>query len=398
MIPVSPAAGSPIPAPPAAASQATNAAELSTPAGSELYGYLPYWEMNATMAAYLPVVPLTTIGLFSVTATAAGALDHGQLGYRRITGQIGARLIAEAHARGQRVEIVFSSFGWTANGSLFGLAQQDDLGPMGGPDDRTTPPPVWQRTVAELVALAVRLHVDGINVDVEEIPGDAYEGYTAFLAALGEQLRPAIPQASIGAATMAANGGPELAVAAIAGGVDRIFLMGYGYHWSGSNPGATAPLNRAEAGPDLRTSIEAYAAVGVPADRILLGLPLYGMSWPVLSPELGAPRSGNGQTWVPRTHIKTLLSSAFASSPDWLESTEFFVTPDPAPGVGWHATYYDSPRTLLPKLRLARASGYAGAGFWAIGYERGLPGYLEVMRAFRQGDIVAFGRSRAGDR
>ena len=108
MTTANPATGSPISATVTAAIPSMR----STPAGTELYGYLPYWEMNATMAAYLPSVPLTTIGLFSVTATAAGGLQHGQLGYRRITGQIGARLIAEAHARGQRVEIVFSSFGW----------------------------------------------------------------------------------------------------------------------------------------------------------------------------------------------------------------------------------------------------------------------------------------------
>ena len=43
------------------------------------------------------------------------------------------------------------------------------------------------------------------------------------------------------------------------------------------------------------------------------------------------------------------------------------------------------PRSLTPKLLLADERGLAGAGFWAIGYERGLPGYTELIATFRAG-------------
>ncbi len=51
----------------------------------------------------------------------------------------------------------------------------------------------------------------------------------------------------------------------------------------------------------------------------------------------------------------------------------------------WTAVYVDSPETLAPKLQLALDRGLAGTGFWAIGYERGLPAYTELMRSFRDG-------------
>ena len=54
----------------------------------------------------------------------------------------------------------------------------------------------------------------------------------------------------------------------------------------------------------------------------------------------------------------------------------------------WSAIYVDSPETLAPKLALANDRGLAGAGFWAIGYERGLPGYRELMDAFTSGDAL----------
>ena len=51
--------------------------------------------------------------------------------------------------------------------------------------------------------------------------------------------------------------------------------------------------------------------------------------------------------------------------------------------------YYDSPRSLSPKLALADERGLAGVGFWAIGYERGLPGYTELIDTFRAGELTA---------
>ena len=59
----------------------------------------------------------------------------------------------------------------------------------------------------------------------------------------------------------------------------------------------------------------------------------------------------------------------------------------PPEPIAWNAVYYDSPRSLAPKLRLADQRGLAGAGFWAIGYERGLPDYTELIATFRTGEL-----------
>jgi hypothetical protein len=51
--------------------------------------------------------------------------------------------------------------------------------------------------------------------------------------------------------------------------------------------------------------------------------------------------------------------------------------------------YYDTPQSLRPKLGLANSLGLAGAGFWALGYERGLPEYTDLIAAFRAGRSMA---------
>jgi len=406
----SPASINPVPpalAAPADASGAPAAASSATPklGGTELYGYLPYWQMTPSMASYLAMVPVSSLELFSVAAGDNGGLLVKQTGYRRITGALGAQIIREAHARGQRVELVFTSFGFDRNDRLFG---RTDLagragGDRGGPGADNGPPEIaagaarWLRTARELLALAHRIGADGINVDVELIGGDAFEGYTSFLAALRGGLDAMPAQAQLSVATMGSSAGADLAVAAIAAGVDRVFLMGYDYHWSGSNPGASAPIDRLDGTSTLRWSIATYLANGVPADKIILGLPLFGMSWPVATADRYAVGTGKGANWIPALHAAMLTKAAFLPYHDLLEETEFAATRD-ASGGGWHAIFYDSPRTLRPKLLLAREARFAGAGFWAIGYERGLPGYLELMGDFRGGRVVPLSKLELGGR
>ena len=369
--------------------------------GTELYGFLPYWQMSATMATYLESVPLSTIALFSVSARRNGAIDARDVGYKRITGDLGRRLIADAHARGTRADLVFTSFGPQKNGIFFGRLPPPSpaspspgssvtptTGPLPTAATRSSPaipaPAPWHRTVDDLVALAVSLGVDGINVDVEQLDELDRDEYGTFLGALRTALVAAVPGARLSVATEAGLRGTGNAMAAVAAGVDRLFLMGYDYHWSGSQPGASSPIDRSDGQYTLRWSIEQYVEAGVPRDRIMLGLPLYGMSCRTIGPDRTAPVLGKGSTWIPNRHLDVLLEPSFQPGRDPLEVSEFFIRPD---GDAWRVTYYDSPATLRVKLALARDQGLAGGGFWAIGYEKGLPGYLELMRDFRAGNV-----------
>jgi len=376
--------------------------------GTELYDFLPYWEMSGSTAGYLASVPLTSLELFSVGAGKSGVISKSSTGYKRITSSIGAAIIAGAHARGQRVELVFSSFGVARNEALFGPPASDGESPsMGqgiGPGIRdgtaTGPSAAASTTVAGLVALVKQLGVDGVNVDVEDIDVTAYEGYGEFIRALRTQLQALDPNLRLSVATMASGAGANLAAVALEAGADRIFLMGYGFNWSGSDPGGTAAVSQIDGRASLSTAIDLYAAAGIPPSRILLGLPLFGMTWTVSSPERYATQIGKGQTWVPANHVGELTAAAATLQLDEIEISELLSQPlATAPAVPtWQQTFYDSPRTLRVKLAIARAAGYAGSGFWALGYERGLPGYTDLMADFLAGrvapawpDVIALG-------
>ncbi len=344
----------------------------------ELFGFVPYWEMNDGIADHLARTPLTTLALFSVTHTKDGAIDTKQTGYKRITGAIGKQLIREAHARKVHVELTYTSFGTARNKTFFGSR------------------PLQDATIEGLVALAVRIDVDGINVDVERIDADLTPAYGAFVGRLREALRAKIPGAQVSTATTSGPIGGGMALAAAAAGADRLFMMAYDYHYAGSDVGASAPMDRRDgATPDIVWSLDTWASLGVPVERTILGLPLYGMRWRVSGPEIGASRLGDGAIWVPADNPRFLANPPKPPEFDPIEIVDFYSvapTVSPVPGdsratAGWQAIYVDSPATLAPKMALADDRGLAGAGFWAIGYERGLKGYRELFTRFGEGKL-----------
>ncbi len=353
-----------------AGSDAASASAVPVP-GHEVYGFIPYWEMDDTIVAHLATTDLTTVALFSVTHSGKGGLVMTQNGARKINGPIGQAIIADAHARHRRVDVVYTSFGTAKNAKLFGSTAIQD------------------KVIAGLVQLRSDLKVDGVAVDVEEIDDEDIPAYGAFVGRLRTALRADHPDATVTVATGAGRQGSALAVAATAGGADRIFLMGYDYRTGASQPGATSPIQRRDG--DERTlswSLDLYLASGVPPEKTLLGLPLYGVAWPAATGDLGAPSTGKGAVWVPRQHLDVLGNKSLVPVYDQLESVAFLAVPK---GDAFQAIYYDTPQSLTPKLALADTRGLAGAGLWAVGYDRGVPGYGDLIGSFRQGRLTTPG-------
>ncbi|HEX5013836.1 MAG TPA: glycosyl hydrolase family 18 protein [Candidatus Limnocylindrales bacterium] len=337
--------------------------------GHEVYGFVPYWEMDPGIADHLAATELTTIGLFSVTHGKNGALSANQNGYRRILGPTGERIIREAHDRGVRTELVYTSFGERKNDAFFGNDE------------------ARARTIDELVALAKDLGMDGINVDVELLGVEHIPAYGDFVGRLRAAVREAIADGEVSVATTANQRGAAMARAASLAGADRIFMMGYDYRVGGSEPGASAPLERRDGSDkDLGWSLDLYRDAGVPPERTILGLPLYGMVWPVTGPELGAASTGRGEIWVPRRNLATIESPEASPAYDDVEDVTMLAVPN---GDSWQSVYYDTPASLTPKLAAADERGLAGAGFWAVGYERGLPEYTQLIASFRAGQLAA---------
>lgn len=146
-------------------------------------------------------------------------------------------------------------------------------------------------------ANTLRWYVDtyklgGIDVDWEYPNGDGAgsnekssadtKNYQTFL----QLLRSKLPNAVLSAATTtvpwtASSGNPVPNVSRAAGALDFIFVMNYDTWGSSSNPGPNAPLANLCGDSDqpdasAAAAVAAWTAAGMPREKILMGLPMYG--------------------------------------------------------------------------------------------------------------------------
>ncbi|TAJ98963.1 MAG: hypothetical protein EPO36_13660 [Chloroflexota bacterium] len=352
-----------VPPPPSAAGpaaplpQASFARRLS----GQVYGYLPYWEIDSGTDAYLRYDLVTDIALFSVGLTSSGAISTSGTGYGPVTGSTAATIVSHAHAAGVRVDLTITSFGIDKNSAFFGN------------------PAAMATAVTAISNLVQAEGLDGVNLDVELLENSDFAAYGVFVGQLRAALRSWNPDARVSVATNGSLSGAGMAVQAVNNGADRVFIMGYAYRTSGTSPaGSISPIARTDGGKSLTTTLDLYASKGVPADRILLGLPYYGRSWYTTSGDLHAPTTSSAGVFIPSDDLAAVPPGTVIQH-DQAEGSKWFAIQDSA-GT-WTQTYFDDPATLRAKYGLASQRGLAGVGIWTLGYDRGVGGYWDAIVA-----------------
>ena len=229
---------------------------------------------------------------------------------------------------------------------------------------------------------------DGIDLDWEFPTAADKENFTALVTEFRTQL------AALGAKsttayllTIAAPAGSQnysnMQLAAVAGQLDFLNVETYDYHgtWE-TTTNHEAPLLESRFDPSrgqgfaIDATVNAYLSAGVPARKLVLGIPAYGRGWTGVpnhdhglyqSSSAAAPSPSGDSLATPgiatyRT-LQSLSSNGFAlehdffSLADWLydSTTETFWT-------------FDDPSTVTIKMLYAklRAGGLGGAFEWAI--------------------------------
>ena len=334
---------------------------------TEVFGFLPYWSMADWTDAYLRYDLLTTIAFFGVGVHQNGSLVLSGPGFEALRSARGATIIDHAHAAGVRVVITFEAFGEARNHALLASAKARSA------------------FVTQAAAFVSEHGLDGLDLDMEGLAAADRPAFGQLVGALATAVHGADPAAEVSVATNANVSGARMAQVALAAGADRAFLMGYAYRVAASaTAGAIAPLTGVGTTLDLVQSLDLYAANAVPPERVILGLPYYGMTWPTVDGEPHAARQpasaglGSGRAFRPRTIVATGPPADSFLDYDLVEQAARLTWYDPTLH-SWFETYYDDPTTLAPKEHLAVERGLAGIGIWALGDDAGQPGYWETI-------------------
>ncbi|MFT4975298.1 MAG: spore germination protein [Myxococcota bacterium] len=300
------------------------------PPDATVYGYHAYWTGSPLD---LDFSRLTHVAVFNVDLNSDGTLSDTD----RWTGVAGD-LVPLAHSHGVKVHLCMTSFYDSTTNTVLSSASR-----------RTA-------AITALAALVDEHGADGVNVDIEGLDGDQRDNMTAFIAELAE----AVPEVYI--ATPAIDWTGAFDYSALADLSDGLFIMGYGYHWSGGDPGPVAPLYGGSPWSDysLEWTVEDYLSSGAPADKIVLGLPLYGRQWPTDGPDVPGTATASGDAFV--MHSALDEAAERGSLYDTTTHTPYILETD-------SQLWFDDVESVRDRIRFAVDSGLQGTGFWALQYE-----------------------------
>jgi len=368
---------------------------VSVPGGKVIVGYYPSWAIaHDFFVRDIPANRLTHINYAFSNVSAAGECMLGDAAAdveRKFSAQESVNGKADSDKAAfygnfnqllelkrlyPHLQVLISIGGWTWSGN-FSTAAQDAAS--------------RERFASSCIDLYLRRYkgvFDGLDIDWEYpvsgglTPGkpEDKENFTLLLGELRRQLD-ALEDAERRhyLLTIAAPVGPgnirNIELAKIAPYVDWINLMTYDFHgtWEATT-NFNAPLFQPKDDPSsaaltVDAAVQAYLSAGVPADKLVLGVPFYGRGWAGVSAEnngLYQPASGAApgtreagsyeykdiQQHFLATYTRYWNTEAYVP---WLYNpeTQIFIT-------------YDDPQSLEAKAGYARDQELAGIMIWEL--------------------------------
>ncbi|MBY0233136.1 MAG: glycoside hydrolase family 18 protein [Gemmataceae bacterium] len=261
--------------------------------------------------------------------------------------------------------------------------------------DAALTPASREKLAKSAVAFMEKHGFDGIDLDWEYPVGGGLPGnktrpedranYVLLCAAIRKEMDARKKGYLL---TAAGPGGTEkiknFDLKGMAASVDWFNVMAYDFAggWS-ARTGLNAPL-RSKEGPSVESAVRAYLEAGVPAGKIVLGVPFYGRGWRGakegdglgVKPAAGLPKG----TWEPGVF-------------DWKDLAANHV---PKMKRHWHAEgevpwlhdartglmiSYDDPESIKKKGEFARKEKLGGAMLWEITADDAKSSLLDALRA-----------------
>lgn len=249
--------------------------------------------------------------------------------------------------------------------------------------------------VASAVNFVVTYGFDGIDIDWEYPVGGGLgsnttrpedkQNFTLLMAELRRQfdeqgLRDGKDYVLTAATAAGFDKLPNYQLGALAQYVDWFNVMTYDYHGTWENTtnhqaplyGSSRDASSVASRYNIDWTIQAYLAAGVPADKILMGVPLYTRAWSgVSATSNGLYQAASGPaagTWEPGSFDYRDLHDRLINQPDqyfryW--DAEAMVPYVYNPSLGMFSTYEDT-QSVQAKLDYIAAQHLGGMFFWDL--------------------------------
>lgn len=221
-----------------------------------------------------------------------------------------------------------------------------------------------QKLVNGIVNAALKLGLDGINIDFEQIASDTGVHYVQFLRELSVACRQ--NHLALSVDDYVPFHFNEHYRLDIQGQVaDYVVIMGYDEHWHGSgDPGSVASIQYVTNGIEKTVS-------EVPAGKVINALPFYTIVWTTDGAKVT-------DEYLTMNNTPAFLKQ-FSTKPEWDEETcQNYL--EWKSGSGLKQVWLEDADSIRVKLNVMSANEIGGVAVWRLGY--GLDSVWELIRAY----------------
>jgi spore germination protein YaaH len=208
--------------------------------------------------------------------------------------------------------------------------------------------------IADLLAAAK--NYDGLQIDFENIPARDGEAFLSFLkelrAGLGDKVFSVALPARVRKIADDINDYEKIAPI-----VDRVLVMAYDEHWSGSAPGSVASLSWC-------SRVAEYALRVIGSEKLIMGLPFYGRAWGDHNPS---------RALIYPT-IERLIREREVTDIRRENGIPVFNYEIPVSVE----VYFEDEYSLSVRMELYKSLGVTSIGFWRLGQET--PRIWKILR------------------
>jgi spore germination protein YaaH len=319
----------------------------------EVFGWYPYWEDS--LYQHLNYSLITTLAYFSYEVNPTSGKPTTTHNWNTTP------LIDSAHAHHTNVLLTVTNFG-QANNKQF-LTNTNSI----------------QTFISEITALLKLRSGNGVCVDFEGIGNAQKEDFSKFLTLLNQSLKKENKDYKLYITVPAVDWAKYLDMEVLIPVVDQFVIMGYGYYGSTSKvAGPVAPLHSEKKWEpyNLTTSVDYYLANQIPASKLILALPYYGIIWETESGVAGSKVKsfiGNRTYDYIETNINAPIQYDTISQSAWYS---YVVNSD---NSEYRQCWFNNDSTLSIKLDYIKSKNLNGMGIWALGYDKGYNNMWEVI-------------------